>query len=123
MLVFGEGGEGGQRGYLAASGDDPSIEVLALEVANYPELAPVLESGEFTEIHPGKPADLWDEVQAHLPEGSPFTTFIVVPIKRAGVVIGAFYLRDSDPERELSEAQTAFLLQASGSTAGSRRGR
>jgi diguanylate cyclase (GGDEF)-like protein len=51
-------------------------------------------------------------VQAHLPEGSPFTTFIVVPIKRGGDVIGAFYLRDSDPERELSEAQTAFLLQA-----------
>lgn len=111
LLVFGEG-EGGKRGYLAASGDDPSIEVLALEVANYPELGAVLERGEFTEIHPGKPADLWEEVQAKLPEDSPFTTFVVVPIKRGGEVIGAFYLRDSDPERELSEAQTAFCLQA-----------
>jgi diguanylate cyclase (GGDEF)-like protein len=109
LLVF---GEGGQRGYLAASGDDPSIEVLALEVANYPELGPVLERGEFTEVHPGKPADLWEEVQENLPEDSPFSTFIVVPIKRGGDVIGAFYLRDSDPERELSEAQTAFCFQA-----------
>lgn len=112
LLVFGEGPEGRQRGYLAASGDDPSVEVMALEVANYPELGPVLERGEFTQIHPGKPADLWDEVQAKLPEGSPFTTFIVVPIKRGGDVIGAFYLRDSDPDRELSEAQTAFCFQA-----------
>ena len=109
LLVFGEGGE---RGYLAASGDDPSIEVLALEMGDYPELGPVLERGEYTEIHPGEPADLWEQVQAHLPEASPFTTFVVVPIKRTSAVIGAFYLRDSDPSRVLSEAQTAFCFQA-----------
>jgi len=109
LLVF---GEGGQRGYLAASGDDPSVEVLALETANYPELGPVLERGEYTEIHPGTPADLWEEVQAKLPQGSRFNTFIVVPIKRGNDVVGALYLRDSNPERTLSEAQTAFCFQA-----------
>jgi len=109
LLVFGEGGE---HGYLAASGDDPSIEVLTLEVANYPEMGPVLERGEYTEVHPGRPADLWEDVRANLPEGSPFSTFIVIPIKRGGDVIGAFYLRDSDPDRTLSEAQTAFCFQA-----------
>ncbi len=109
LLVFGEGGE---RGYLAASGDDPSIEVLALEMGDYPELGPVLERGEYTEIRPGEPADLWEEVQAHLPEASPFTTFVIFPIKWSGAVIGAFYLRDSDPTRTLSEAQTAFCFQA-----------
>lgn len=110
LLVFGTGGE---RGYLAASGDDPSIEVLTLEMANYPELAPVLERGAFTEIHPDDPADLWAEVHANLPEDSPFTSFIVIPIKRAEQVIGAFYLRDSDPERTLREAQREFCFQAS----------
>ncbi len=109
LLVFDEGGE---RGYLAASGDDPSIEVLALEMGDYPELGPVLERGEYTEIHPGEPAELWEEMQAHLPEASPFTTFVIVPIKRTGSVLGAFYLRDSDPTRDLSEAQTAFCFQA-----------
>jgi len=109
LLVF---GEGGQRGYLAASGDDPSIEVLELAVADYPELGPVLERGEYTEVHPRQPADLWEEIQEQLPEGSPFKTFIVIPIKRAGEVTGAFYLRSSDPERRLSDAQTAFCFQA-----------
>jgi len=109
LLVFGGGGD---QGYLAASGDDASIEVLTLEVANYPELGPVLERGEFTEIHPNEPADLWEEVQANLPEGSPFSTFIVIPIKRAEQVVGAFYLRDSDAERTLREAQRDFCSQA-----------
>lgn len=109
LLVF---GEGGQRGYLAASGDDPSIEVLALEMADYPELGAVLERGEFTEVHPGRPAELWELVSAQLPENSPFKTFIVIPIKRGQDVTGAFYLRDSDPERTLSDAQTAFCSQA-----------
>jgi diguanylate cyclase (GGDEF)-like protein len=109
LLVF---SEGGQHGYLAASGDDPSVEVLALALADYPELGPVLERGEFTEIHPGEPPDLWRELSTRLPEGSRFQTFIVVPIQRGGTVTGAFYLRDSDPERTLSEAQRAFCSQA-----------
>jgi diguanylate cyclase (GGDEF)-like protein len=109
LLIF---GDGGKRGYLAASGDDPSIEVRALEIDAYPELAPVLERGEFIEVHPDDPPDLWEEISEHLPEGSPFNSFIVVPIKRAEEVIGAFYLRDADPARSLSEAQTAFCFQA-----------
>jgi diguanylate cyclase (GGDEF)-like protein len=109
LLVFGEGGE---RGYLAASGDDPSIEVMALDVAAYPELGPVLERGEFTEIHPGSPPELWERVRERLPQDSPFNTFIVIPIKRGSDVIGAFYLRDGDAERTLSEAQATFCSQA-----------
>ena len=109
LIVFGEGGE---QGYLAASGDDASIEVLTLEMANYPELGPVLQRGEFTEIHPNNPPGLWEEVGSNLPEGSPFSTFIVIPIKRAASVTGAFYLRDSNPERTLSEAQREFAFQA-----------
>ncbi len=109
LIVFGEGGE---QGYLAASGDDASIEVLTLEMANYPELGPVLKRGEFTEIHPQDPPDLWEEVVSNLPEGSPFSTFIVIPIQRADEVTGAFYLRDSNPERSLSEAQQDFAFQA-----------
>jgi diguanylate cyclase (GGDEF)-like protein len=109
LLIF---ADGGKRGYLAASGDDPSIEVRALEIGDYPELVPVLERGEFIEVHPDDPAELWEEISEHLPEGSPFKTFIVVPIKRAEEVIGAFYLRDGDPARRLGEAQTAFCFQA-----------
>jgi len=109
LLVFGESGE---HGYLAASGDDPSIEVRALEVTGYPELRPVLHRGEYTEIRPGKPVDLWEEVSAQLPDSSPFKTFVVVPIQRDGEVTGALYLRDSDPERSLSEAQKTFCFQA-----------
>lgn len=109
LLVFGEGGE---RGFLAASGDDPSIEVIELRVSDYPELAPVLAGGEYTELHPNDPPELWARVSAQLPDDSPFKTFIVIPIKRAEEVIGAFYLRDSDPERRLSEAQRTFGFQA-----------
>lgn len=109
LLVFGEGGE---RGFLAASGDDPSIEVIELQVSDYPELAPVLAGGEFTELHPDDPPELWARVSAQLPDDSPFKTFIVIPIKRADDVTGAFYLRDSDPQRRLSDAQKTFCFQA-----------
>lgn len=109
VLVF---DEGGQRGYLAASGDDRSIEVLALDLESYPELGPVLQRGEYTEIHPGTPPALWRELRARLPQDSPFNSFIVVPVKHSNEVIGAFYLRDSDPQRTLGEEQIAFCSHA-----------
>lgn len=109
LLVFGDGGE---RGFIAASGDDPSIEVIELRLGDYPELAPVLAGGELTELRPDDPPELWARVSAQLPDDSPFKTFIVIPIKRADEVIGAFYLRDSDPERRLSAAQKTFCFQA-----------
>ena len=109
LLVFGEIGD---PGYLAASGDDPGIEVLTIDTDDYPELGPTLRTGEFTEVHPGQPAELWEQVRTRLPEGSPFASFIVVPIKRPEGVIGALYLRDSDPERTLSEAMQGFCHQA-----------
>ncbi len=104
--------EGGQRGYLAASGDDRSIEVMALDLEGYPELGPVFQRGEYTEIHPGTPPELWREVRARLPQDSPFNSFIVVPIKHSNETIGALYMRDSDPARTLSEAQVAFCSHA-----------
>jgi len=109
VLVF---DDDGRRGYLAASGDDRSVEVLTLDIEGYPELGPVLQRGEYTEIHPGTPADLWKEVRARLPQDSPFNTFIVVPIKHSDEVIGAFYLRDSDPARTLSDAHISFCSHA-----------
>jgi len=103
---------GGQRGYLAASGDDRSIDVLALDLDSYPELGPVLQRGEYTEIHPGTPPELWRELRARLPQDSPFNSFIVVPVKYSNEVIGAFYLRDSDPQRTLGDEQIAFCSHA-----------
>lgn len=101
-----------RRGFLAASGDDPGIEVRALDVDEYPELQPVLAAGAVIEIHPGRPADLWEQVQRHLPDTSPFRTFLVIPVERDDEVLGAFYLRDGDAERSFSEDHVAFCRQA-----------
>lgn len=109
LLVFDESGE---RGYLAASGDDPGVEVLALQVDDYPELAPVLETGEVTELHPGEPADLWNDVRQHLPADSPFRSFLVIPVTRGDDVLGAFYLRDADGDRSFSDDHVEFVEQA-----------
>ena len=98
----------GRLGYLAATGDDPGIDVLALDINAYPELGSMLRRGEYTEIHPGRPADLWTEVRARLPEDSPFHTFVVVPIKYSDEIVGALFLRDAESDRTLSEAQIAF---------------
>lgn len=109
LLLFDEAGE---WGYLAASGDDPNVEVLALEVGEYPELEPALETGEPTELHPGRPADLWNEVQQRLPAASPFRSFLVIPVRRGERVIGAFYLRDADGDRSFSDDHLEFVEQA-----------
>ncbi|MFQ5744648.1 MAG: diguanylate cyclase domain-containing protein [Acidobacteriota bacterium] len=109
LVVF---DRGGAYGYLAASGDDPGVEVLLLQTDQYPEMRPILESGEIVEVHPGEPAELWEKVQRNLPETSPFRSFLLVPIRRDDKVLGVFFLRDPHPERIFSEADKDFCSQA-----------
>jgi diguanylate cyclase (GGDEF)-like protein len=109
VIIF---GDDRQRGFLAASGDDPSIEVLALDIDKYPELDPVAKTGELVEVHPGDPPDLWHEMKQQLPADSPFRTFLMVPIKRGDNVLGVLYFRDAQPDRQFSKDHIDFCEQA-----------
>jgi diguanylate cyclase (GGDEF)-like protein len=105
-------GDDRQKGFLAASGDDPSIEVLALNIDKYPELDPAVETGEIIEVHPGDPPDLWQRIKQQLPADSPFRTFLMVPIKRGDNVLGVLYFRDAQPDRHFSKDHIHFCEQA-----------
>ncbi|MFQ5744649.1 MAG: diguanylate cyclase [Acidobacteriota bacterium] len=109
LIIF---DRGGTCGYLVASGDDPSVDVLLLEMERYPELQPAFVSGRVIEIHPDEPPKLWDKIQRNLPDTSPFRSFLVVPIKRETEVLGVFFLRDARPDRVFSTADRDFCTQA-----------
>ncbi len=99
--------DGGQA-YVAASGDDPSVEVRVIRLEEYPELQVSLQRGEITELYPGKPRDLWDKVQKHLPPANPFRSFLIVPIQRGSRLLGAMYLRDVRTDRRYTEDDRNF---------------
>jgi len=99
--------DGGQA-YVAASGDDPNVEVRVIKLEDYPELQVSLQRGEITELYPGKPKELWRKVQEHLPPANPFRSFLIVPIQRGTRLMGAMYLRDVRPDRRYTEDDRNF---------------
>ncbi len=103
--------------YLAASGDDPSVEVRVLTLDEYPELKATLNRSQPTEVYPGNPKDLWEEMQKYLPPANPFRAFLVVPILRGNRLLGAFYLRDVRPNHRYSEDDRSFCSTAAMMTA------
>ncbi len=121
LVIFGTDDD--PKGYVAASSDDDSVEVRMLDVRQYPELQATLTSGEITEVHPSRPADLWNRIREFLPNVSRFNSFLVVPIKTDGKVLGAFYLRDHDPERRFNEEERDFCRASALMTASFIRGR
>lgn len=98
----------GGHAYVAASGDDPSVEVRVIKLEEYPELQVSLQRGEITELYPGKPKELWKKVQEHLPPANPFRSFLIVPIQRGTRLMGAMYLRDVRTDRRYSEDDRNF---------------
>jgi len=98
----------GAQAYVAASGDDPGVEVRVIKLEDYPELQVSLQRGEITELYPGKPKDLWKKVQEHLPPANPFRSFLIVPIQRGNRLMGAMYLRDVRPDRRYDEDDRNF---------------
>lgn len=113
----------GDQGFVAASGDDPAVEVRVLEMDEYPELQETFENGEITEVHPNRPPELWQRICRHLPDVNPFSSFLVVPIKVQDTLFGVFYLRDHDPDRTFDEEERDFCWAASMMTASYIRGR
>lgn len=105
LIIFERDGE---HAYVAASGDDPSAEVRAIKLEEYPELQVSLRRGEITELYPGQPKELWKKVQQHLPPANPFRSFLVVPIQRGKRLMGAMYLRDVRTDRRYSEDDRNF---------------
>ena len=105
------------QAYLAASGDDPSVEVRVLTLEDYPELQATLNQSQPTEVYPGDPKDLWEKMQACLPPANPFRAFLVVPIQRSNRLLGAFYLRDVRPDHRYSEDDRSFCSTAAMMTA------
>jgi len=98
----------GGRAYVAASGDDPCVEVRVIRLEEYPELQASLQRGEITELYPGNPKKLWKKVQEHLPPANPFRSFLIVPIQRRNRLLGAIYLRDVRADRRYSEDDRNF---------------
>ncbi len=107
----------GAQAYVAASTDDPRVEVRVIKLEDYPELQLTLRRGEITELYPGKPRELWDKVQEHLPPANPFRSFLIVPIQRGNSLLGAFYLRDVRPDRRYTEDDRSFCGTAAMMTA------
>ncbi|MFQ5742532.1 MAG: HD domain-containing phosphohydrolase [Acidobacteriota bacterium] len=108
----------GSRGYLAASGDDPSVEVLLVSMDSYPELRAAFAGRMVTEIHPGEPKELWESVQKCLPETSSFRSFLVVPIQWGDSILGVFFLRDSHADRVFRDKDRDFTATAAVMVAG-----
>lgn len=114
LIVF---GSDAKSGYLAASGDDPSVDIRELAVDRYPELQATLADREVTEIHPGNPPDLWRKVRQHLPEASPFRSFLVVPIQLEEDLLGVFFLRDEAEDRRFGDPERDFCRTVATMTA------
>lgn len=102
----------GAQAYVAASGDDPSVEVRVLSMDAYPELKVTVKRGSITTLYPGDPPDLWSEVVDHLPPTNPFRAFLIVPIQRGSRLLGAFYLRDARHDRRYDEDDQNFVSTA-----------
>jgi diguanylate cyclase (GGDEF)-like protein len=103
----------GTRGYLAASGDDPSIGARVFPLDRYPELHAAFMSRDITEVRPGAPGGLWEKVAKHLPEGSPFRSFLIIPLLWGETVLGVFFVRDTDSDRVFTERDREFCSTAS----------
>lgn len=100
--------EGFRSGYLAASGDDPSIETRLLPLDKYPEIEAALENNDILELHPDNPKELWDKVRAHLPETSSFRSFLIVPVSLRGDLLGVYFLRSHQPNRHFDLRERTF---------------
>jgi diguanylate cyclase (GGDEF)-like protein len=120
LVVF---AQDGHTGYVAASGDDASVEVRPLSVEEYPELQETLANGEITEVHPNNPPELWRRISSFLPDTNAFSSFLVVPIKAGEKVFGAFYLRDRDASRSFDDEERDFCWASALMTASFIRGR
>jgi diguanylate cyclase (GGDEF)-like protein len=103
----------GTRGYLAASGDDPSIGSRIFPLERYPELHAAFMSKTITEVRPGAPGGLWEKVEKHLPKGSPFRSFLIIPLLWGDSVLGVFFVRDTEEDRMFSEKDREFCSTAS----------
>ena len=103
----------GTRGYLAASGDDPSIGSRVFPLERYPELHAAFMSKTITEVRPGTAGGLWERVEQHLPQGSPFRSFLIIPLLWGESILGVFFVRDTDSDRVFSEKDREFCITAS----------
>jgi len=120
IVVF---NEGDRHAYLAASSDDTGDVVLLLPLRHYPELEHTLATGEITELHPDDPEHLWHRVQRHLPSPRRFASWLVVPIMQHDAVIGAFFLRDTQPDFTFHDDEKVFCEAAALMTASYLQGR
>lgn len=114
LIIFSSDAE---FGYLAASGDDPSVDIREFEMESYPELQATLADREVTEVHPDEPAALWKKVKEHLPETSPFRSFLVVPIQLEEELLGVFFLRDEQEDRHFGGPERDFCRTVATMTA------
>jgi PAS domain S-box-containing protein len=88
--------EEGRVGYVVAASDDKELRDLPIDLAKYPEIRRVLETGEALVVEDS----LTDPVfqAAPLPVGS-FRSLVCIPILYEDKPLGVLFLRGRDPHR------------------------
>jgi PAS domain S-box-containing protein len=99
----------GDVGYVVAASDDKEIRDLPLDLAKYPEIQQVMQTGQVLVIDDAEAHPLFDLIRADLPPNC-FRTFALLPILFEHKPMGVLFLRGRQPmalrEHQLSLART-----------------
>lgn len=101
-------------GYVAVTSDDERLSNLRLDLANYPEIQRVLETGEALTILDATTHPLLDPVEDEVRRG--LTALHLFPVTWENQVVGVVFLRATD-QRELSERERTICRMIANTTA------
>jgi PAS domain S-box-containing protein len=88
----------GKVGYVVAASDDRDLRDLPIDLAKYPEIRKVLETGEPLVIDDMATHPVFDLIRSELPHGS-FRSLACLPILYEDRPMGVLFLRGREPHR------------------------
>lgn len=99
----------GDVGYVVAASDDKELRDLPIDLAKYPEIQRVMQTGEVLVIADASTHPLLDLVRSELPQNA-FRWLALIPIVFEGKPMGVLFLRSRRPvalnDHELSLTRT-----------------
>ena len=101
-------------GYVAVTSDDERLSNLRLDLANYPEIQRVLETGEALTILDASTHQLLDPVEDEVRRA--LTALHLFPVTWEEQVVGVVFLRGTD-RRELTERERTICRMIANTTA------